>query len=196
MILTRIEDQRWVRDIEFSPDGNAFYVISEAGLVRRDAISGEILQEYSIENGSRLLLTADGQRLIVGGFEHPTVIFDTDSGMLLNRFDLSSQIALNPDETILATYNYLDGVITFWDFDSGEPIGRLTAFAPETNAMIIFSEDGNQLISAGNHQLIRWDVPAAMNDTETWITNNRYIADFTCEQRTFYDIEPLCETDS
>jgi WD40 repeat protein len=193
-VIETIEDQRNVWDIQWSPDGASFYVFSEVGLVRRDAITGEIIQEYDVAyGGSRILVTSDGERLIAAGFDSSTRILDTETGAVLRTLDASDDIALSPDETILATYSWSDGVVTLWDMKTGQRIQRYSAFMPETNAVIAFSHDGRQLISAGDRQLIVWDVATSVNDFAMWATENRYIPDFTCDQRALYAIEPLCE---
>jgi hypothetical protein len=44
--------------------------------------------------------------------------------------------------------------------------------------------------------VIQWrivDIP--LDELLAWVRANRYVRDFTCEERAQYDITPLCETE-
>jgi hypothetical protein len=58
--------------------------------------------------------------------------------------------------------------------------------------MAFFSPDGQTIISAANDWITVWDAAPLPDGLAAWISENRYIAPFTCEQRVLYRIEPLC----
>jgi hypothetical protein len=55
-----------------------------------------------------------------------------------------------------------------------------------TQFAIAFSRDGTQIVSSANDILTIWDSTNLPDDYEPSVTENRYISDFTCEQRALY----------
>ena len=57
-----------------------------------------------------------------------------------------------------------------------------------------FSPDGQTAFSAGMEgSIIEWQIAdQPLNELIAWALANRYLPDFTCEQRAQYRIEPLC----
>jgi WD40 repeat protein len=194
------EHAGWIESLVFSPDSAWLYSAGDQGRIFRwDVYTGELVQEYGDQSGDagRLALTSDGTRLI-GSFSsnNSTIVWDTSSGAVVQTFNKGGEIALNPADTLATVYSPLDGLITIWDLTTGEERHRYPAYPAGTYGAITFDASGHQIISAGNGDLIVWEAPSTFEDRSTWILNNRYVADFTCEQRALYAIEPLCEPET
>jgi WD40 repeat protein len=194
------EHSGWIESLVFSPDGDWLYSAGNQGRIYRwDVHTGELVQEYGDQSGDdgRLTLTSDGTRLL-GSFatNNTTIVWDTSSAAVLQTFNKGGEIALNADDTLVAVYSPLDGLITIWDLTTGEERRRYPAYPPGTYGGITFDGSGLQIISAGNGDIMVWEAPTTFEDRSTWIINHRYIADLTCEQLALYAIEPLCEPET
>ena len=60
----------------------------------------------------------------------------------------------------------------------------------------VFSPDGQSIISASSYELMLWDVTPLLEGYESRAKTNRYVPEFTCDQRELYQIEPLCSEDT
>ena len=59
------------------------------------------------------------------------------------------------------------------------------------------SPDGSTALSGSSEQtIVQWrlDNPG-LDELMTWIEENRYVRQLTCEERAMYQIEPLCGGD-
>lgn len=101
-------------------------------------------------------------------------------------------VAFSPDGH-LASAGGVDGIITLWDVATAT---KRTSFPAHDDSIgdVSFSPDGELLISASFDGTLRvWDdLNLSLID---WITANRDVPEFTCNQRAIYGIEPLCEED-
>ena len=91
-----------------------------------------------------------------------------------------------------------DGLISLWNFETGEQIQQFQGYsagAPAWN--VVFNPDGRTFFSSSINlqaDVIEWRIAEwPLNDLLSWVQNNRYIREFTCEERAQYRIEPLCK---
>ncbi len=85
-------------------------------------------------------------------------------------------------------------LIVIWDYQTGErlqTLGSHVSLPPN----VVFDPSGNSVFSSGlEGNLIEWQVGDwSLETLLAWIQDNRYVRDFTCEERIQYRIEPLCE---
>ena len=62
---------------------------------------------------------------------------------------------------------------------------------------IAMSPDGSTVLSGSSERtIVQWrlDNPT-LDELVSWIEENRYVRQLTCEERAMYQIEPLCEGD-
>ncbi|MBL8134447.1 MAG: protein kinase [Anaerolineae bacterium] len=86
-----------------------------------------------------------------------------------------------------------NGEIILWDYPSGREIWR----APRQSSYVpslFFRPDGRSAVSMTFPGLpIEWSVAQpGMSELLSWIGTHRYQRDFTCAERSQYQIEPLC----
>ncbi len=84
-----------------------------------------------------------------------------------------------------------DGTSSLWDVESGEVIRRYG------NGFVIkpvFNVDGSQaLVGYHDGAVELWRMDTTLDELLDWTKANRYIPELTCEQRSLYGVEPLCE---
>lgn len=87
-----------------------------------------------------------------------------------------------------------DSTLVLWDMDSGEALRSLEGHRDAVRQVAV-SPDGTSVLSASrDNTIILWHLePCSLNDLVKWVRHNRYVREFTCEERTQYRIEPLCE---
>jgi hypothetical protein len=82
------------------------------------------------------------------------------------------------------------GLVIVWDFETGRQLNRYTSsgldvtFGPDEHT--IFTVFGSAVIQ---YRITDW----ALGQLLDWIEDNRYVREFTCEERVRYRIEPLCK---
>jgi WD40 repeat protein/DNA-binding CsgD family transcriptional regulator len=194
--VLRVLDGR-VHAVVFSPDGEMLYSDSEDGsLLQWDVHSGEMIRRFEGQPGSVLDLdiSADGQRLASASREGIGLIWDTTTGRVLHHLEghtgIVYSVQFSPDNRHIVTSS-ADGTAILWDVATGSVLRR---YRHDGGANAIYVPDGQLILTAGSDKLIVWDASPWEEGVLAWVKNNRYIPDFTCEQRELYHIEPLCET--
>jgi WD40 repeat protein len=102
-------------------------------------------------------------------------------------------IDVSPDGRYVLTGGQ-DGVILL-DFATGRQIRHFQG-DPDVTGVVVFSSDGQTAFSAplSDRWVTQWRITDwPLDKLLPWVHENRYIRDFTCEERAQYDIEPLCE---
>jgi WD40 repeat protein len=167
----------------FTPDGSQFVTItnaSDAGnnlkLTVRDSKEGTALRTFGIDASAEAEFQMDpGGRYIFTAFGGGG---GTDTDM-------------TPSGIFYGHSYTLDGSVKQWDFSTGDLIWEF----PIASQNIVPSPDGAQLFSGAN-DLRSWrlDTPAQLL---AWACSNRYVPEFTPEQRDLYGIKndlSICKT--
>lgn len=181
----------------FSPDGSRLYSRDGDGSIYAwDVSSGERLRTYGEGDGAPSLMLIEGGTQLVATSPNGTRIWDVESGALLRRLDASGYFAaISPDENLLATMHGDISTLRIYDLATGEEIFRRPLNQGVGGIRIAFSSDG-RLITIEETVFAVWGIPESFEDMQTWALNNRYIPDFSCDQRALYQVEPLCGDDS
>jgi WD40 repeat protein len=205
--IRRFEDY-WVDSVwpnesfwsaSFTPDGQQIYASHSGGFITNwDKENGaEIRTLVGHEEGSAaIVFNQEGDQFVTGGVDSQVILWDNATGEILRRFTGYSssvgEIRFSPDETLLLGGG--DGTSSLWRIDTGEAIRRYGggfAFSPN------FSPDGKHaVIGFRDGKVELWRIDATLDELLTWTENNRYLPEVTCEQRLFYNLEPLCEPES
>jgi WD40 repeat protein/DNA-binding CsgD family transcriptional regulator len=195
------EHRDWVTGLVFSPDGRSLYSSARDGtLFQWHVQTGEMAAQFS--EGPVAIwdidLNSDGTRLVSAMEDHTAVIWDTATGEALITLRGHSAALENadfsPDDRFIMS-SALNGRIILWDAQTGERlrvyVGSIDTANPQ-DFRAHFSPDGHSIASGANNVLAVWDASPWGVDLDTWVTENRYVPEFTCEQRELYRIEPLC----
>ena len=193
--------------VAFSPDGQ--YVFSGNGLAEQ-----AILRQYDLSTGKEIrsfdkglcctgfALSSDGQLIYTatnsGG---PVTEMDLTTGELLREFGLHPggrvrvEISADSQRLLISSINFEGGILSLWDLNTGLEIRRFVGDGICCTD-IDMSPDGTMAVApAGYGTAILWDLsmPTTVEAVSAWLKANRYIRPLTCEERTQYRIEPLCE---
>lgn len=191
----------WVNDVTFSLDGQSLYSGSRDGsLIQWDVQSGTMVREFAGHPGmiNSLDLNSDGTRLVSASADQTAIVWDTVTGEIVmtlrGHTDTLWSADFSPDDSTLLTASS-DGKMILWDAQTG---ARLWTYAATDTTYLTaaFSPDGQEIASAADDIITIWDASPPGVDLETWVTQNRYIPDFSCEQRALYRLEPLCAAEA
>jgi len=126
--LTRDGYTRRVVQLAFSPHGDWLFASSESNV---DVWGAKDFEKRMSVPGSAFAVSPRGDRFAVAGAdkESPTVVWETDKGRELNRFQPDSRsfinsVAFTPDGRQLVVGTYV-GQLTAWDLESGVELVEL-----------------------------------------------------------------------
>jgi len=169
-----------------------------------DIETGEQLREYPFNvsipsaGSSAISFLPDGRSLIVNGDGGYLYQIDVEEGKVLRTLgqhnDIRTRVETSPDGD-LALSSGMDGVLMLWDLKSGELIRRFG-----TPGQIVFDidirGDGLRALSgSSDNSIVEWQLdPPQRDELRSWIAENRYVRPLSCEERTTYQIEPLCDS--
>lgn len=182
-------------DVEFSPDGKQILASHDDGnIIAWDVASGqEVRQLVGHQEGALGFdFSDDGVRLASGGLDSQVSLWNVKTGSLQQRFAQSgamSQPRFSPDETLLLGGN-INGVTMLLHLDPGEVIRRYVGYAESLD----FSPNGTHaVIGTLSGAVELWRIDTTLDGLLTWVQNNRYLPEMTCEQRERYRVTPLCD---
>lgn len=115
------------------------------------------------KGANRLLITPEGQRLVVNVEGGPLKVFQLDSGALLHTLTGHSSTVtwflLHPDGELLLSRAY-DRSVRVWELRSGQCVQVLSGDIASSDSLVIF-DDGVRALYATYRDLVCWDLAAA-----------------------------------
>lgn len=187
--------------LEFDAESQRLYSGSrDGGLYGWDIETGEIIVEFGGHENPifDIDLNSDGTHLVSASGDQTAIVWDATTGEQLITLNGHSAFVRNtefsPDGRFILTAG-ADGRIILWDAETGDLVHIFVGGQNVFQTVATFSPDGTQIVSSANDILTFWDITNLPEDYRMWVSENRYIPDFTCEQRALYVIEPLCETE-
>jgi WD40 repeat protein len=191
------------RAVAVSPDGGLLLTGSALGILTIwNIANGDIVHqlqghalhifEVAVSHDSRLAVSVS--------VDTTAVVWDLAKGKPVLRFQQHATgvqaVAIHPRHDWALTGDD-KGNLLLWELDSGKVLRR---FAGHTSGIwdIAFIENGERaLTTGGDGNLIMWDVaPQPVEELVAWTRENRYVRDFTCDERKLYRVEPLCPEDA
>ena len=185
--------------ITVSADGGLLLAGSALGAVTIWNLgNGEIvrqLQGHALHI-SDLAITADNRLAVSTSNDTTAVVWDIEKGRQVLRFQQHSTaieaVALHPAREWVLTGDD-KGNLLLWELRTGKVLRRLVG---HTGAIwdIAFIDNGEYVLTTGGDgNLIKWKIaPQSVEDLLAWTLENRYVRDFTCDERKLYRVEPLC----
>ena len=206
-IVRRFDDVDSVTDVEFSQDGSRVLTSSSDprpnGVILWNVASGSPIRSFNIpgisnEGFFNVVLGPGEQTVLATTGTGKLILWDIETGEIIPRFaghtEWATGLDISPDgKYVLSGQN--GGIMILWDFASGRELRRWQA-DPAWVWDIAFSPDGQTAFSGPlwGQWVSQWQITApSLDEVMSWIAENRYVRDFTCEERAQYRIEPLCE---
>ncbi len=195
-----------VQSIDFSPDGR--FALSSGmtpdgpvSVVLWNVSTGQKIRTFDDlgfgSGGMSVKWTDSPEDVLVNG-----TLLNIETASIVRRYE-GRNVAIvttdiSPERGYIATGDNL-GQIAMWDYKTGQEFRRFTAGIRRGWAWnVVFSPDGSMIFTSFWHEtfgpIIQWQIADwPLDDLLVWVHENRYIRDFTCEERAQYRIEPLCE---
>jgi WD40 repeat protein len=211
-LVCQFDEHRAIQGLEFSPDGKLVATSSGDfgdvnpgihGYVKVwEVASGALLHQYddwaSLQIPADLVWDLNGRDLLVGGYGRVGRL-NVETGQITQFYDGLTYNALamdlSRDGRFVAGGEWHDpGRLAVWDVASGKQILNVVAHNGPVWT-VVFHPNGRTVFTGGfsDEEIIEWRVvDYTLDELRAWIAANRYVRDFTCEERMQYDIPPLC----
>jgi WD40 repeat protein len=156
-------DSMWASSFAFSPNSNILAVGTDEGLIhlwdiKKSTLVGSLTRhQYGVK---KLAFSPAGDFLVSEALDS-VLVWDMQTGEVVQSFDNGSHFSLSPDGKILAMSTSDTPVI--FDLNSGEELYSLSAQKNDilvlTNAEVLaFSPDGKILVTINDKFMRFWDV--------------------------------------
>jgi WD40 repeat protein len=205
-IIRRFDTVDDTTGIDFSADGSRAVTSAatnrtEGDVVLWDVATGTPIRHFeAVDTKGFFDITfgPDDKTILAATLEGSLILWDTETGSIIRRFigheSYAWAVDISPDGRYVLSGDE-SGLIILWDFATGQELRRFTGVLDRV-ITVVFSPDGQTAFSApmaadwvSQWQIADWPLDKLL----AWVHENRYIRDFTCEERAQYRIEPLCE---
>lgn len=191
-----------VRSVAFSPDGSILAAGEEADqIILWDVESGENIHTLTGHTNAvySVAFSPDGSQLVSGSFDDSLILWNVTSGQAIKQLfghtTVVRTVAFSPDGQHIISGGD-DDLVMIWDIND-EPAEPIRAYSGHTDNIkaLAYSPNNDYFVSGSNDTSIilwRYDTLEAL---ETWISDNRYIPELTCNsQRQFrLELAPACQ---
>lgn len=136
--------------------------------------------------------------MISGSADSTLALWDIATGKIIRRFIGHdgpgwSHISVSQDGRRVLSASF--GDVKLWDFATGDILGHFRGYTNWSNA--IFGPDEQTAFSATGSAvdgIIEWNIAEmSLSELVGWANVNRYVREFTCDERVQYRIDPLCK---
>jgi WD40 repeat protein/DNA-binding SARP family transcriptional activator len=190
-----------VANIAMSADGSRALTASVTDFVAIlwDVATGQAIRRFEGHNGPVLHVAfgPDERTVLTGSYDGSLIAWDAQTGEVIRRYlghhgavwtldvSPSGRYVISGDDS---------GTVILWDFERGEELRRIQAH-PGGAFGVAFSPDSQTAFSVGmDGALLEWQITdPSVDELLSWVHENRYPHELTCEERTHYRVEPLCE---
>lgn len=187
--------------VAFSPDGTRLVSGSWDNTLRLwDVQTGEELAIFTGHTGwiNDAAYMPDGNGVVSGSWDGSVRLWDIETGEEIHRFEGHNGPVQGVDvsddgQFILSGAG--DTTMRQWDVATGQEIFRFDGHGDWVSE-VVFLPDGNALSSSQDNILRMWRIPGSTASIVEWATENRYIRELTCGERSRYRVEPLCEDEA
>ncbi len=174
-------------------------VLSGSGdgtIVVWNAESGDPLRTFDQHNGSirHITMNADETLVLSTSTDNNILLWNIETGDVVSTLrghtgTVEKAVFLFDGQYVLS--GGLDKTLILWDPNTEKPV-RIFRGHEERVWDFAVTQDGVNILSttrAGH--MILWNVDT-LDELRQWIIDNRFMQEFTCDEREQYRIEPLC----
>ncbi|MFN8371697.1 MAG: LpqB family beta-propeller domain-containing protein [Anaerolineae bacterium] len=189
-----------VTGVAYSPDGTMIVSSSrDTLLILWDAENGQEIRRFQ-GHGDWVLSVAfspDGQQLVSSSSDNTVMLWDVSSGTRLRTFEGHTaqvfDVAYSPNGQYLISAGG-DRLVILWDVASGSELQRFVGHTNDVRS-VAFNADGSEAISSSGDGTVRlWRILTTSEALVSWIEQNRYVRELTCQERERFGVPPLCPT--
>ncbi len=163
-----------------------------------DMATGKEIMRYSVPPNRTILsvVFGPGETTVLGSGIGELYLWDLKTGSLLRRFIGSPSIPWSIDLSSDGKYvisGGMTGDVILWDFATGRKVNQenmnstvfSVAFSPDSRDAYAVSKNGRLLI---------WHIAEKpLPELLDWINTNRYVREFSCEEREQFQVKPECK---
>lgn len=211
LILWDIETGNEIRRFDTTEDITAIVFTADGSRAVTSSAYSQNITTWDVSTGQSLKriqgqtdfilgvdLSPDEQTALSANGDNTLTLWDLESGEEIRRF-IGHEAAvwsvdISPDG-LTALSSGEDGLVILWDLATGEELRRFKGHAASVWVPTVsFSPNGQTAFSVGfDGVAIHWQIAQRpLEELREWVLANRYIRDFTCEERETYRIQPLC----
>ena len=197
-----IDEPAQAMGVEFGPDGKTALVSFDSGNVYHiNLVTGEeigLLQKHIVPVRP-LLIHTNGTTAFSGAFDQKIEVWDLNSHTAVRTLEghqeFISQLRLLPQHPSLVLSVSADKTMVLWDWERGQIVRRYRTFVGNPLDIRV-SADGRTAYTVEDREaavLRVWRLDLTDEALYDWIATNRYVPEFSCQQRVDYNILPLCD---
>jgi WD40 repeat protein/serine/threonine protein kinase/DNA-binding XRE family transcriptional regulator len=194
-----VTDQSLLYLLDISPDGSTILSAAEGGILLRDMETLEPIHAMQGSEGNMdVQFSSDGRLALSTSRERGVVLWEVETGQELHRFGPGNTLVAFSPDGLTVLFGPGDGSVEWWDLETLELLRRFTGHQSLAVWDVDFSPDGRTAISgAEDGVIIHWQLAAPpLDELLEWIADNRYVREFTQEEREQYRLETLFGSDS
>lgn len=158
--------------------------------------TGNRLRTFDRHAGSIRYITMNADETIVmsTSTDNNILLWDIETGDLVSTLrghtgTVEKAVFIFDGQYVLS--GGLDKTLILWNPTTGEPIRIFRGHEERVWDFAVTSDGVNILSTSRAGHMILWRVDTA-DELHQWITDNRFINEFTCDEREQYRIAPLC----
>jgi WD40 repeat protein/serine/threonine protein kinase len=189
-----------VTSAAFSPDGDTVITASrDSFLILWDIATGQEIRRFQGHTDWVLGVTfsPDGQQIASSSADTTIMLWDVSTGTRLSTFEGHTAqvfgVAYSPDGTNLISAGG-DRLVIVWDIAGGAELQRFDGHTGDVRS-VAFNADGSEAITGSGDGTARvWRILTTRDELVSWVEQNRYLRELTCQERERFGVPPLCAT--
>lgn len=204
-VLRAFDTTDHVAYLTVSADGRSLltvpFVSSTPYLTLWDTATGQPIRQFEYQSSinpgfGRPVFGPDDQTVLATALDGSVLEWDMQTGKELRRLRVGTNafgLDFSPDDRLLVVG--VNGSPIVLDYATGTEIARFNSIGFGWGD-VGFSADNRTVFSTNvSGEQAQWQVTErTLDELLTWVRANRYVREFTCEERARFRIPPLCET--